>query len=117
MQVRTYKFVVLSRPAPGREEECNDWYQNVHLGQVVAIPGIRSAQRFRLSSDLGARGAWPYLAIYEIETDNLDAVVQEIHAKAGSELLLISEALDTAGAFAAIYEEAGPVVTPSEANG
>lgn len=107
-----YKFVVLSRPVAGREEECNDWYQNVHLGQVVAIPGIRSAQRFRLSADLGARGAWPYLAIYEIETDDLDAVVQEIQAKAGSDLLLVSDALDTASAFAAIYEECGPVVTP-----
>jgi len=30
-----YKMVVYSRPAPDREDEYNDWDQNVHLGAGV----------------------------------------------------------------------------------
>lgn len=105
-----YKMIVLSRPTEGREDEYNAWYQNVHLGQVLALEGFKSAQRFRLASDLGGRDAWPYAAIYEIETDDLGAVVKEIERQAGTAQLLISEAIDTQSAFAAIYEEIGPVV-------
>ncbi len=41
-------LVVMSNPAPGKEQEYNDWYTNVHLGDVLKVPGIVSAQRFKL---------------------------------------------------------------------
>jgi hypothetical protein len=107
-------MIVLSRPVEGREQEYDDWYQNFHLAQVMAIKGFKSAQRFRLSGALGARATWPFLAIYEIETDDLAALVQVIYDRAGGAELLVTEALDSADAYAAIYEGHGAVVRASE---
>ena len=33
-------FVVLSNPIEGREDEYAQWYQNVHLHDVVALDGF-----------------------------------------------------------------------------
>jgi hypothetical protein len=105
-----YRMLVLSRPLPGREAEYNDWYQNVHLGQVLAFEGFESAQRLRLARSMAGGEPHPYGAIYQIDTDDLAGLLQQVQASAGSERLQISEALDTASAFAAIYEEFGPAV-------
>lgn len=105
-----YKLVVMSRPTEGREDEYNDWYQNFHLQQMVALPGFVSAQRFRFSRDLGERTTFPYMALYEIDTDDIDAVVRAIESSSGTEALMVSGAIDTASAYVAIYEEFGEVV-------
>ncbi|HSW12725.1 MAG TPA: hypothetical protein VLI06_07790 [Solimonas sp.] len=105
-----YQMVVLSNPVEGREDEYNDWYQNVHLAQVVAFKGIQSAQRLRLSNNLIEGKAWPYAAIYRIESDDIEGLLQDFRASAGTERMTMSDALDTAGAYAAIYEECGAVV-------
>ncbi|AXQ30688.1 hypothetical protein D0B54_19255 [Solimonas sp. K1W22B-7] len=104
-------MVVMSNPVEGREAEYNDWYQNVHLAEVVALPGFRSAQRFRLARSLTERETWPYAAIYEIETEDIDAVLQQLRDAAGSGGLTMSESLATSRAYATIYEEHGSAVT------
>lgn len=104
-------MIVLSQPAEGREAEYNDWYQNFHLSQVVNIRCIKSAQRFRLARKLvEQREASPYAAIYEIETEDIDAVLDELRAKAGTESLKISQAIATDFTNATVYEEFGAVV-------
>ena len=43
-------YIVNSRPsAPEREDEYNDWYTNTHLPEVLDIPGITAARRFKAS--------------------------------------------------------------------
>jgi hypothetical protein len=106
-------MVVMSSPVEGREAEYNDWYQNVHLSEVVALGGIKSAQRFRLARNMGESKGAPYLAVYDIETDDIDAVLQEIESKALGGQLNMSTAVDTQTAFAAVYEEFGSVVSRS----
>jgi hypothetical protein len=108
--MRRYKMIVLSRPAAGREAEYNDWYQNFHLSQVVAIRDIKSAQRFRLARKLVDGEAHPYAAIYEIETDDIDAVIEAIRSAAGTERLKISDAIAVDFTNATVYEEFGAVV-------
>lgn len=105
-----YKMVVMSTPQPGREDEYNDWYQNVHLGELLALPGFRCAQRFRMSRGLGVGQAYPYLAIYEIETDEIDAVVATLVATAEKGELTMSDAIDTSQTYAVIYEPCGAPV-------
>jgi hypothetical protein len=39
-------MIVLNNPKEGQEDKHNDWYTKRHLGDVVSIPGIVSAQRF-----------------------------------------------------------------------
>lgn len=110
MSQRRYKMIVLSQPTEGREAQYNDWYQNFHLAQVVNIKDIQSAQRFRLARKLVEGEAHPYAAIYEIVTDDIDAVIEEIKTAAGTERLQISDAIAVDFTNATIYEEFGTVV-------
>lgn len=105
-----YKLLVTSRPVAGREQEYNDWYQNVHLRDVVAIEGYRSAQRFRFNQLVGPGARTPYLAIDDIETDDIDAAVEELMSRAASGKLPVSSALSSEGTLAVVYEEFGPAV-------
>lgn len=105
-----YKMVVLSRAVEGRDDEFNDWYQHVHLAEMVAFSGFKSAQRFRRVRNLGMRETDPYLAIYEIETDDLDAVLSELETKANAGALTMSEAFAREFVYAAVYEECGAAV-------
>jgi hypothetical protein len=43
-----YAYLVMSDPLPGREFDFNDGYQNMHMGDLVQLPGWTGAQRFRL---------------------------------------------------------------------
>ena len=105
-----YKFVVMTGPAEGREQEYNDWYQNVHLSDVVAIDGIKSAQRFRLNQAVMAdQPPSPYLAIYDIETNDIDGTIEELKRRSQTGEMVISEALSSVS-FAVAYEELGPAV-------
>lgn len=108
-----YKMIVLSRPVEGRETEYNDWYQHTHLGQIVALRGFKSAQRFQRIRSLSEHTD-PYLAIYEIETDDLDSVLCELEKDARSGALTMSAALAAEFAYAAVYEEFGARVTRDE---
>ena len=105
-----YKLVVMTKPMEGREDEYNDWYQNVHLQDVVAIDGFKSAQRFRLNRPLAADSAQlPYLAIYDVETDDIDRAIEELLKRADDGRMVISASL-AKEPFGAVYEEFGPVV-------
>jgi hypothetical protein len=106
-----YKMVVYSRPAPGREDEYNDWYQNVHLAELVALPGFKSARRFKHARNLVEGDAYPYMSIYEIETDDIDAVLGTLRDTAGRGALTMSESIDLTDTSALVYEEFGSVVS------
>ncbi|WP_205874798.1 DUF4286 family protein [Mycobacterium camsae] len=56
--------------SPDREQEYNSWYDDIHLPELVAVDGIVSARRLRPVDDEG-----PYVALYEIEGDDLQAVL------------------------------------------
>ena len=109
--MQRYKMVVYSRPAAGREDEYNDWYQNVHLGELVALPGFKSARRFRHARNLVEGDAYPYMSIYEIETDDIDAVLDNLRGTAERGALTMSDAIDLTDTSAVVYEEFGAVVT------
>ncbi len=71
-------FLALSNPVSDEvEAEFNDWYDNVHAKEVLALDGVRSARRFRLAPAQVLPGddvtAHRYLALYEVDTDDWDA--------------------------------------------
>ena len=55
---------------PAREQEFNDWYDNVHLPDMLEVPGMISATRW-MSADNKENEVRRYLAMYEMETDDL----------------------------------------------
>src|SRR4051812_5666782 len=44
-----FKFLAFTNPVEGREDEYNEWYTNTHLADLLRVPGLMSAQRFRLT--------------------------------------------------------------------
>src|ERR1700738_3307197 len=54
-----YVYLVMSDPLPGREFDFNDGYQNMHMGDLVQLPGWTGAQRFRLVPDVTPRNIKP----------------------------------------------------------
>ena len=48
-------FVVFTNAVDGRDEEFNEWCDHQHLGDILRVPGIDSAQRFeQLPISLGS---------------------------------------------------------------
>jgi hypothetical protein len=102
-----YTLVVLSNPTEGREDEYNIWYNNQHLGDVVSIPGYGSAQRFKVLIPMAGDLQHRYLATYDMDAETpeqADAAAQALTSTA----MFISEALDSAGVKAGIFEVCGP---------
>jgi hypothetical protein len=58
-------LLTLTEPPPDMEEEFNAWFDDEHLGERLAIPGFRSAQRWAAEAP---RGAGKYLATYELDS-------------------------------------------------
>ncbi len=90
-------LLVQSSPtSPDREDEYNDWYDNVHLDEVCSIPGFVGARRYKLSDTniVAPEGALPYLAIYEIESDDLAATLNELVVRGGGGQLNMSDAIN-----------------------
>jgi hypothetical protein len=54
-----YVYLVMADPLPGREADFNDGYQNMHMGDLVQLPGWTGAQRFRLVPDVTPRNIKP----------------------------------------------------------
>jgi hypothetical protein len=106
----SYKLVIMSNPVPDREDDYNDWYQNIHLGQLMTLPGFKSAQRFRRVRSLVEGDTHPYLAVYELETDDIDSVLDGLRTAAANKRLTMSDTLDTSNIHAVVYEKFGDEV-------
>jgi hypothetical protein len=59
---------------PTREDEFNNWYNNVHIPDVLKTPGFIAATRYIIRELRDGRGK--YLTIYEIETDDIGATME-----------------------------------------
>ncbi len=68
-----YVMFVMTNCAPGTDAEFNDWYDRIHLPDVLKVPGIVAAQRYKLTDEQRrqTRPDYGYMAAYEIESRNL----------------------------------------------
>jgi hypothetical protein len=78
-------FFALTNAAEGRDEDFNAWYDTYHLKEVVAnCPGFVAGQRYKLNplqrtgQGAGRPSPWGYIAIYEIEGDDLPAIHEAV---------------------------------------
>ena len=88
-------LVVFTNAVDGQHEEFNDWYDRIHIPDLLKIPEIKSAQRFRLSGPQKMEGPlpWQYMALYTIETDDLSRVISIIRERAGTALMPLTDSL------------------------
>lgn len=76
--------------APEREAEFNHWYDTVHVHDVCAVEGFIAARRY-----VPADGRGPYVAMYEIEADNLEAAVAAMLAAFDAGQFRASDSIQT----------------------
>lgn len=95
-----------------RADEFNRWYNDTHLADIVDLPGVVAATRYEVQKIPVLRGSDPpthrYLAIYEIEADDLVAVAKAL-SKAAPDWAM-SEVLDLSGVKADFYRPVSPRV-------
>jgi hypothetical protein len=101
-----YVMVVPSSAKEGRDAEYNDWYDSTHIHDICAVPGIKSGRRFDAMPEV-SMGPPPatYLAIYEIETDDIAGVMAEMGRRAAAGEMVQSDALDIESARIWIYKQ------------
>ena len=105
-------MVVETNAVPGRDAEFNSWYQEIHLPEVLAAPGFKSARRYRRVDEGGAH---TYLAIYEITAASAEAANAALTAAAPA--MRMSDALDLAGVRMTMFEATGERVDSREPAG
>ena len=69
-----YVMFVMTNCEAGKEAEFNDWYDKTHLPDVLRVPGIVAAQRYKLTDEQrrDTRPEYGYMAAYEIESNDLN---------------------------------------------
>lgn len=92
----SHKLLVFSNPTEGKEDEFNKWYDEIHLGEVLMVPGIVRAQRFSVADVLPGVTDHKYVAVYDVEADDPGAVMQALGAAVTT--MNMSDAFDGATA-------------------
>jgi hypothetical protein len=106
--VAKHLFVVLTNPtSEDQEAEFNRWYDEVHLPEVLQVPGFVAAQRFRLTHETMLPMAGPYLALYEMETDDPVAAADLLTRYANEGRLEMSSAMHATNLAASIFTPIG----------
>ncbi|MBI3758628.1 MAG: hypothetical protein HY269_02600, partial [Deltaproteobacteria bacterium] len=76
-----------------------------HIPDVLNVPGIVAAQRFRLADkQMGDKNPYKYFAVYEVETDDLNKVISELKARVGTAEMVMSDAIDVQNVGAFFFE-------------
>ncbi len=110
--MQDYVYVVRSGPVAGGDEAYNDWYTNVHLADVLAVPGFISAQRFRIADPAAPDAPDPgYLALYTMRTDDPEGLLATLTNLVETGQIAMSEAFDMETVTTVLYQAITPIVT------
>jgi hypothetical protein len=90
-----HKMVVMAKAAEGRKDELGRWYDERHIDDLLAVPGLVSAERHDLILLKHPDGLpqWDFMLIYEFEGNPMD--VLRTMPPMGSEALPTSDALES----------------------
>lgn len=95
-----YQYVILGRGKDGRDEEFRNWYDEQHLGDVLKVEGVVSGRRLNIAHqkvyDIEVP-AYTSMTIYELETDDPQALVAKLAAMAGSDEMPMTDAIEKSG--------------------
>ncbi len=103
---KKHLVLILTEPTQGNEDEYNDYYENLHLGEVLDTTQLLSAQRFKLAAQAGEDCPLPYLAVYEAEADSAEAVLDDLNQ--GRHKRQQSSSLNRQTGRIWVFEEIGP---------
>ena len=103
---KRHLVLILTEPTEGNEDEFNDYYENLHLREVLDTTALQTAQRFKLAGEAGEGCPLPYLAVYETEADNAQNVIDDLNATRSQRQQ--SDALNRRTGRVWVFEEIGP---------
>lgn len=103
---KKHLVLILTEPTDGMEEEYNDYYENLHLGEVLATTQLTSAQRFKLTGEAGEGCPLPYLAVYESDADSAEEIINDLNATRARRQQ--SDALNRRTGRVWVFEATGP---------
>ncbi|MEX2254831.1 MAG: hypothetical protein WEC34_05290 [Acidimicrobiia bacterium] len=88
-------FLALSNPTSDDvHDEFNQWYDDVHAKEVLALDGVNSCRRFKLASSQIMPGddaaGRQYLALYEVEVDDWTKFAEQMQAGFGDGRITIN---------------------------
>jgi hypothetical protein len=117
-------FIVLSDPTAKKEAAFHDWYPSF-FESILAIPGVRSGQRFSFAKkQIDLRAVQLQLAIFELSdvAAARGGVAEKYGVKTAKENLRLDEAIDVQTIMPTFYEAVGapqtvpgaPEFVPSE---
>jgi hypothetical protein len=110
IKMPTHRFIVLTNPVEGREDDFNDWYTGRHIPDVLSVPGIVSAQRFRIVEKEYTGSPYKYLSIYDFDIDCPTDVLDAISSRTKTGAMALSDALDRSDIYAVAYEPITPLI-------
>ena len=102
--MRKFKMLVFSEPFAGCEAEFDAWYTGRHLDDICALPGFCTAQRFKLHSVSMGATLNKNLAIYDVETDDPDWVIENMFAMKGTPAMPIDASFNLDATTVQLYE-------------
>ena len=106
MAKKKHIVYVLTEPTDGNEDAFNDYYENLHLKEVLQTTQFSSAQRFQLVGEAGEPCPLPYLAVYETEAENAEEVLKDLSARRSEREQ--SDSLNRRTGRVWVFEEIGP---------
>ena len=107
------KLIALTTPIAGREQDYHDWYNNVHLPELVNGLGLQGAQRFELVAKMMGSDTNQFMAIYDVETDDPEGFMAKMGAFAQSGGMTPGTATDQAAGYTAFFKAIGERLEPS----
>jgi hypothetical protein len=99
----THLMIFNSDAKPGREADYADWYEKVHLPQIVALPGVGTGRMFEATEDSPSRPAGAFTAVYEVDDPAL--VFQGIGRLRDSGEMIMTDAIDSASVKVSIFRQ------------
>ena len=103
----SHVLMVYTQPHPGRDDDYHRWYDETHLAEVLSVPGFVAARRFAI--DGPETGRLCYVAMYSIESDDIDATMAGFErARPG---MSSTPALDPSSVSFRLLRAVGPTVT------
>lgn len=106
--MKSYSWIVFTNCASGSDAQFESWYNDIHIPDLLRIPGIVSATRARVTPEQtvmvdgqvqfsrSVKPDFKFLAVYKFLTDDPEAVLNEVVRRAGTDEMVLSEAMTDA---------------------
>lgn len=100
-----FQYVIFNRAKPGQEAEFKRWYTEQHLYDVRKVEGVLDAKLFEIdytkTYDLEVP-AWVVMTVYELETDDPAAKIEEIKALSATDAMVPTDTIEKSGMLQAV---------------